>query len=166
MTEAEFTQAASDLRQRTLTVGYGYGMNADEVEDMAQDAMVKLWMVREQITDRQHAEGLLVSIAKHQSIDRLRRRHTVAIDCHMPVIDEKHPLPDTEIENAENEQWIERRLKELPPTEYEVLRLRQVERKSSEEIAMIVGIKLTSVATLLSRARKKMLKEIQKRNNR
>jgi len=44
-----------------------------------------------------------------------------------------------------------------------VLYLRQVEKKSSEEIAQIVGITPESVSVLLSRARKQMLQEIRKR---
>lgn len=51
----------------------------------------------------------------------------------------------------------------LPSKEYQILKLRQVEQKTNEEIAKLLGIEKTSVATLLSRARIKILKEFQKR---
>ena len=41
--------------------------------------------------------------------------------------------------------------------------MRQVERKSHEEIARIVGVEKTSVSTILARARAKMLNEFKKR---
>ena len=71
--------------------------------------------------------------------------------------------PDVEVENSENELWLQKRLKTLPSNQYQVLYLRQVEKKSFEEIAQIVGITTESVSVLLSRARKQMLQEIRKR---
>lgn len=65
--------------------------------------------------------------------------------------------------NSENELWLQKRLKALPSNQYQVLYLRQVEKKNSEEIAQIVGITPESVSVLLSRARKQMLQEIRKR---
>ena len=51
----------------------------------------------------------------------------------------------------------------LPSTQYQVLHLRQVEKKSMEEIAGIIGITPASAATILSRARQRMLTEIRRR---
>ena len=45
----------------------------------------------------------------------------------------------------------------LPSTEYQVLHLRQVERKTDQQIAAILGIGNASVPTLLSRARRKLM---------
>ena len=63
----------------------------------------------------------------------------------------------------ENEEWLRRKLDRLPSSEYQVLHLRQVERKTNREIAAILGIEVTSVATLLSRARQKLMEDIRKR---
>lgn len=103
-------------------------------------------------------------ITKHLCIDFFRKRKMISIDA-QPF--DKSPsyyaLPDVEVENSENEQWLQKRLKALPSNQYQVLYLRQVEKKSSEEIAQIVGITTESVSVLLSRARKQMLQEIKKR---
>lgn len=53
----------------------------------------------------------------------------------------------------------------LPPKEYQILRMRQVEQLSNGEIAKLLGIEKTSVATLLSRARIKLFNEIKRRIN-
>jgi V/A-type H+-transporting ATPase subunit I len=79
------------------------------------------------------------------------------------TITKEGTLPDVEVENSENELWLQKRLKALPSNQYQVLYLRQVEKKSFEEIAQIVGITPESVSVLLSRARKQMLQEIRKR---
>ena len=153
------------MRQRAVGTCHSLGLDAEEAEDIAQDAMLKLWTVRASVSGIRHAEGLLVSIAKHLCIDFLRKRRTVPIDGLKAVIDESRQSPQADMEDEENERWVEQKLKTLPATEYTVLHLRQVEHKSREEIASIVGIAPSSVGTLLSRARKKMLEEI-KRSNR
>ena len=59
--------------------------------------------------------------------------------------------------------WLRQRLAKLPTTEYEILRLRQVEKRTYAEIAATLGITQTSVSTLLARARAKILAEIRER---
>jgi DNA-directed RNA polymerase specialized sigma24 family protein len=48
--------------------------------------------------------------------------------------------------------------------EYQVIYLRQTEQKSNAEISALLGIGINSVTTLLSRARKKLLQEIIKKD--
>lgn len=43
MTENEFIHIVPQLRQITLQISQGYGVGCDEAEDIAQDAMLKLW---------------------------------------------------------------------------------------------------------------------------
>ena len=70
------------------------------------------------------------------------------------------------IEAEETDAWLQRRLQALPPMQHQVLRLRQIELKDNAEIAAILGIKPASVATLLSKARRQLLADIRKRNQR
>ena len=60
----------------------------------------------------------------------------------------------------EDEDWLLRKLASLPTRQYMVLRLRQVERKSAEEIAAIMGITEGAVRVVLSRARARMMEVI------
>lgn len=99
-------------------------------------------------------------MARRLSIDHLRRRRTVALDTVTTALPQGEQ-PDTTLENKELEAWLEAQMQQLPTTEHTILRLRQVERKSTEEIAAIVGISPASVAPLLSRARRKLLAKIQ-----
>jgi RNA polymerase sigma-70 factor (ECF subfamily) len=47
-----------------------------------------------------------------------------------------------------------------------VLRMRQLEHRELSEIADILGIRQTSVSTLLSRARHELLNKLKRRNQR
>lgn len=151
------------MRRRALNTAYGYGLDDAAADDIAQDTLLKMWAMRGEIDPGRSVEALAVSIARHLCIDAMRRRHTVPI-AGRQMIDDRHEQPDTALENDENRRWLERRLAALPASEHAVLKLRQVERKSDAEIAAILGISISSVPTLLSRARHKLLDEIRRRN--
>ncbi len=163
MEQNEFEHIATNLRRRLMSTATGCGLNAEEAEDVAQDTMLKLWTIREKLQSGNKTEAFAVTVAKHLAIDKLRRRHTVGIDGRDKAAS-KNEMPDTMMECAENEHWLNEKAKQLPSAEYAVLHLRQVEQKSTEEIAAIVGIKTSSVPTLLARARKKLMEELKKRN--
>jgi RNA polymerase sigma-70 factor (ECF subfamily) len=72
--------------------------------------------------------------------------------------------PQELLETKENEEWLTRKLEQLPTTQRTLLYMRQVERRSHEEIASLLGIEITSVSTLLARARRSLLEDIKRRN--
>ena len=162
MVQQEFENIAADLRQRIIAVARGYRLDADSAEDVAQDAMLKLWTIREKLDSTKTATALAVTIARHLSVDALRKARTVRLDKAAPV-ESRFRQPDAMLENTENEQWLDVQFEHLPTKEYAVLHLRQVEHKSTEEIAAIVGISPASVPTLLARARRKLLDGMRRR---
>lgn len=145
-----------------MAAAESFGLTPDEAEDVAQDAMLKLWCLHSSLNDSTHAAALATSVTRHLCVDATRRRRTVPMDSR-PVIDDRHATPDNALEAADNERWLEKRLSQLPSNEHAVLHLRQVERKSEAEIAAILGISAASVPTLLSRARRKLLADIMRR---
>ena len=70
------------------------------------------------------------------------------------------PSPLDIIVQREDEQWLQERIRDLPPTLHAVLHMRQVEHCDNAKIAGILGIKESSVSTLLARARRQLLEEI------
>lgn len=162
MTDNEFTDIATELRELALKKGRGYPLATNDADDIAQETMLRLWALRRKVNSLRHARGLAVCIAAHLAIDRLRRRRTVSDDF---IVNEQPSSndPETDLELKVNDEWLEKELSRLPSTEYQVLHLRQVEGKTNEEIASIIGITPQSVATLLSRARRKLMEKIKRR---
>ena len=164
MVQQEFENIAVDLRHRVIAVAGGYGLDADSVEDVAQDTMLKLWNIRERVENGKSAMALAVTIARHLAIDMLRGRRTVDID-KVVVADSRFNEPDSLLESSDDARWITEQFDHLPTKEYAVLQLRQVEHRSAREIAAIVGVSEKSVPTMLARARRKLLEEMKRRES-
>lgn len=138
-------------------------MDETEAEDVAQDTMLKLWTMREELDKYRSVEALAVKMARHMCISIIRRSHTVPID-NVHMREDSSPLPDEQLESNDSEAWLDEIIAGLPAAEYRILHLRQVEHMSNGKIADILGIETTSVATILSRARHRLLDAIRQRN--
>lgn len=162
MDDKEFEKIAEKVRSRVISAARGYHLDSETEADIAQDTMLKLWIMRGQLNGEKSVNSMGVTIARHLCIDYLRRRRTVGIE-ETRISDSRNARPDAELESKENERWLSERLNKLPSTEYAVLHLRQVEHKSAAEIASVIGITPASVATLLARARRRLLNDIRER---
>lgn len=160
MTEQEFVDIVPQLRALALQKALSYPSASDWADDVAQDSLIKMWALRESVSSRQHALGLVATMARHLTIDRLRKEHTVGLEQARNIAATERA--SERVEEESYGKWLDKALTKLPPTEYQVLHLRQVEKLSAEEIAAIVGISPRSVGTLLSRARKRLLEQIKK----
>lgn len=162
METKEFEQIAPELRRRSLAAARSIGLDADQAEDVAQDVLLRLWTLRVEIAVGR-APAFASVAARNAAVDVQRRRHTVPMP-DRPMLDDRHTQPDAVLETADDERWLESRMRALPSTEYQVLHLRQVERRTDQEIAAILGISAASVSTLLSRARRKLLEAVRRRS--
>ena len=145
MTTEEFQQQAEKLRQQLVSIAHKYLGNTDEAEDIAQDAMVKLWLMREQLT--LPIAGMASIVTRNLCIDALRKKHQT-IDIAQ--------LPD-EADFSDDGEQIEQLLKvidSLPSTQRTILRMRHLQGMEMREIALVLGSTEVAVRKTLSRARK------------
>lgn len=165
MEQGEFQDIARNVRERAFKTALACSLCRDEAEDVAQDVMLKLWAMLDRIDSAASIGSLSACMAHNLAIDSHRRRRTVTIEGRPQMVDEKHSTPDRELELDDNLRLLVAEMGKLPPKEYQILKLRQDEQKTNEEIALLLGMEKSSVATLLSRARKKLFDEIKKKMN-
>jgi RNA polymerase sigma-70 factor (ECF subfamily) len=108
-------------------------------------------------------EALAALMARHLLINHQRRRRPEMLE--EAKIVSVTTSPHEQLEMKEDDVWLTKRLEQLPTTQRTLLHMRQVERRTHEEIAQLLGIETTSVSTLLARARRTLLEEIKRRNN-
>jgi DNA-directed RNA polymerase specialized sigma24 family protein len=108
MNQKEFEAIVMSARQTALNVCHSYGMDEDQSEDIAQDTMLKLWTIHQELPVGKPVEGLAAVVSRHLVIDLLRQqRKTVPIDTQQLIAD-THILPDARAEIADNEDSRQR----------------------------------------------------------
>ena len=163
MTQEDFKNMANEMRTKAVSVAEKFGLSQYDADDIAQDVMLRLWSLHEQFTNAAHLKASATITAQHVCIDRWRTTHQhKEIDKSIPIADED-TLYDR-LEYTELEQWLEEQIDHLPSTSATVLRMRQLEHREIGEIAVILGIRPSSVSTLLSRARNELLNKLKRRN--
>ena len=163
MDKSAFEQQARSWRQKALQVSMSYGAGSAEAEDIAQDVMLRLWQMHDELERYESPEALVALMARHLLRNHQRRRKPEQLDEAMVI--SMGSSPHELLELKEDDAWLEKRLAQLPTTQRTLLYLRQVEQRSHEEIARLLGIEVTSVSTLLARARRLLLEEIRRRNH-
>ena len=159
-----FEQQASRLRAIALEASAKAGADADIAQDIAQETMIRLWQMRD-APRLSNPDGYAVMIARHLTLNHLRRKPPLPIDERLKA-GPTAPSPLDLMVQREEEQWLRQRIRDLPPTQHAVLHLRQVEHRSNSQIATLLGVKETSVSTLLARARRQLLEEIRQQRER
>ena len=162
MERSAFEQMARTWREKALNVSRHYGAGKDEAEDIAQDVMLRLWQMHDELEQYRSVEAIVSLMARHLLRNHQRRKTSEALDEAMIV--SLTTSPQEILEMKEDDKWLSAKLQQLPTTQRTLLYMRQVERKSHEEIATLLGIETTSVSTQLARARRTLLEEIKRRN--
>ena len=162
MTEATFKHIAAPLRETARTTALAFGVNESQAEDLAQDVMLKLWMMREDLDRYRSLDSLVIVMTRHLATDNRRRKQPTSLNVEAYQISNSFS-PHEQLEEIENDKWLTQHLKTLPSRQHSVLMMRQVEHRTYQEIANLLGIAETSARSLIARARKSLFEEYKKR---
>ena len=158
MKKEDFEHSAQSWRRLAEQTAYALRLTADDAEDVAQDVMIRLWTMREEL-DLLTVPRLIVVMARRFSLNLLRHSHEQeSLD--VSEQSEGSLTPLQLMQEGEMMSWLEKRMQALPRTERLVLHMRQVEQRSLDEMATLLGLRQHTVETLLSNARRKLLEEI------
>jgi RNA polymerase sigma factor (sigma-70 family) len=164
MTRQEFEHIAAQLRQKVLNVSTRFFASRQDAEDAAQEAMVQLWRYCEQIDASRNIDALAVRVAKNCCVSMYRRqRHTADIDQQSIKTPTAEPSPQQQLEAQDTQRMLNEALSLLKPRERQLFDMRAVMGLSNDEISSQTGIPKTSIAPMVSEARKKVMAELLKR---
>ena len=151
--------AAATLAQRLLprVLGQAYRMLQDraEAEDVAQDAMIRLWKIApEWQQDRAKVSTWLYRVVANLCTDRLRARKG-----HVPLDNAPDPADPTasaaeHLQDVARHKALSHALAELPERQSQAVALRHLEGCSNPEIAEIMEISVEAVESLISRGKR------------
>ncbi len=151
--------AAKALTQRFGPLCYGVAFrmlgNQAEAEDIAQDAMMKLWkMAPDWESGRAKISTWLYRITSNLCIDHLRRRSFAPGDEVPDVADESVLSAESSLQNKARSDALQTALMQLPERQRQAIVLRHIEGLSNPEIAQIMETSIEAVESLSGRAKR------------
>lgn len=139
-----------------------------EAEDTVQDAFLKLWNMREKLTEYNSVEALAVTMTKNLCLDKLRsyrHRKQDANELETMHLSTESPDPARNTELSESSASIQRLIQTLPDQQRLIMHLRDIEQYSYDEIEELTGLARNNIRVNLSRARKSVRQQYLKKQN-
>lgn len=151
-------EAAKVLSARLLprVLAQATRMLADqaEAEDVAQDAMMRLWKIApDWRQDEAQVSTWLFRVVANLCTDRLRKRRGVSLDQIAEPVDPQLSAPARMQENARM-RALSAALADLPERQAQAVALRHLEGLSNPQIAQIMDISIRSVESLTARGKR------------
>jgi len=140
--------------------------NEGEASEIAQEAFLRAYQNLEKYDDARPFDLWVMTIARNLCLDILRRRQKVRMD---DVEDHAYALGTGEANAEDNaiakqeRQSLEDAMNTLSVDDREVLALYYVQKRTTKEIAEIVGVAPGTIMARLFRAREKLRQRMQPR---
>lgn len=164
MTLQEFERLSERIRQKMLMLAGRFGnatRQSVEPEDIVQEAFVALWRLSESGYPIRDAEALAVKIVKNTCVAHYRKRRIDA----QPLSDADYGggMSASALTDDEDMAKIETQiLGGLTSSQRMLLKMRNDDGLSLDEISAVTGKPKASVKTTISVARKQMLEQLKR----
>ncbi len=142
------------LTPRVLRLASRMLGDAAEAEDVAQEAMLRLWRIAADWRQRKaQVATWLYRVASNLCTDRLRQRRPVDLDAVPEVEDGRASAVEGMIE-ADRARALQAALDLLPERQRQAVILRHLEGLSNPEIAAVMDIGVEAVESLTARGKR------------
>jgi RNA polymerase sigma-70 factor, ECF subfamily len=164
MTRDKFNEYV--LQQSRKLYGFAYRIlhNQEEAEDAVQEIFIKLWKMGEKLDGYASINALATTMIKNHCIDQLRKGKKFYYDSSnmtdFSVLTSPSPLE--QMENRESDEIILKIIEDLPENFRTIIRLREIDGFSYEEIAEKTKQNINTLRVTISRARKLIRDEFNK----
>ena len=156
----------SRYRQRVLALAFRITKNREDAEDIAQESFCKAYLHLNRFEERAQFSSWLTRIAMNEAFMLLRRRRGALEvlpespdDGETPVSEvfvDQRPSPEESCWHRERSNLLTKAINQLSPKTRTTILLRNVEERSLEETAEILGTSLGVVKSRLFQGRRKL----------
>ena len=147
---------ALTLRLTPRVLGYAARLLSDraEAEDVAQEAMLRLWRVAPEWRQGEaKVTTWLYRVVSNLCTDRLRKARGVALDT-VPEPEDDAPGAEAGLQETARAEALQQALDALPERQKQAVVLRHIEGLSNPEIAAVMDIGVEAVESLTARGKR------------
>ena len=164
MTRAEFDQLVQMQGRKLYGFAFRILRNQEEAEDVVQEIFIKLWRMGEKLDGYNSIDALATAMTKNYCIDLIRKQKLDYKGDFNPTDYQNltSPSPQEQLENKESGEILNAIIENLPDAYKIVIKLRDIEGVSYEEIGEKTDQNINTLRVTLSRARKLIRDEYKK----
>lgn len=143
------------LKHKLFRLALRVTQNREEAEDVVEDVLVKAWESRATWAKLQSLEAYCTAMCRNMALDRvaLHERRNASIEAaHLQTPDPVRS-PHECLEQEERLEVVRKIIRQLPEKQRTVVHLRDVEGKTTAEVATLLDTTEANVKVLLHRAR-------------
>jgi RNA polymerase sigma-70 factor, ECF subfamily len=160
-------------RQRVLAVAQRITKSREDAEDVAQESFHKAFLHLDTFQEKSQFYTWLTRIAMNEAFMLLRRRRAVFEVSPVSADDEAQPSSESFVDRGpgpeetcwqrERTQLLTNAINRLVPTIRTTILLCDVEERSAQETAKILGASLSAIKSRISRGRRKLRRTLHTR---
>jgi RNA polymerase sigma factor (sigma-70 family) len=167
MTRADFDNLVHDISRKLYGLAFRILRDQEASEDAVQEIFVKLWRMNTRLDEYERVDALAATMIKNYCIDQLRKQKYLepGDNAAFALYHDSEPSPQEKLEISETSAIIQRIIDDLPEMYRIIVKLRDIEELSYEEIAEKTGQNINTLRVNLSRARKVVRDEYKKYYN-
>lgn len=136
-----------------------------EAEDAVQEIFIKLWNLGKKLDEYKNVNALAITMTKNHCIDQIRKKKITNDNNSDDYPQTVNSSPYDLLENRESGEILDTIIAGLPEIYREVIKLKEIEDLSYEEIAARTNQNINTLRVNLSRARKIIRDEFNKYQN-
>lgn len=167
-----FERLVEAFQKRVYNTCLNFVFDAQDAEDLTQEVFVEVYRSIGGFQERSSLGTWVYRISVTKSLELLRSRkrkkragvllsifglQQAGWDAKAPATDH----PGIALENRERGQRLHAALQELPENQRIAFTLHKLESQSYEEVAQVMGVSLSSVESLIFRARRNLQKSLE-----
>ena len=162
MSVETFKQHILPLKDKLFRFALHLLQDVQEAEDAVADVMAGVWGRRAEWPQWNSIPAYCMTATRNNCLDRLRRRRIVTVQADAAAqLKTPDGDPYEKMANKETIARIRQCMEALPPNQQQVVRLREMEGFSYNEIAQVLDMTLEQVKVNLHRGRNAIRKNIQ-----
>jgi len=163
-----FEKLVNLYHKQVINVCYRFTPNNEDAEDTAQEVFIEVYNSVKNFRGDSKLSTWLYRIAVTKSLDLLRKRNAKKSFAFFNFVqrDNLDFLPDcstpqSELEDNERRKILNKALNSLPDKQQIAITLNKLEFMTNKEIAQVMKLPVTSVDTLIHRAKKSLKEKLQ-----
>jgi RNA polymerase sigma-70 factor, ECF subfamily len=156
MTRADFNDLVKQLSRKLFGYAFRILRNQEEAEDAVQEIFIRLWKMEDKLADYASIDAMAITMTKNLCIDIIRKKkHFNFSDTsagELKLSDNASPFEL--LQNKQSDEILNHIIGNLPEIYRSVIRMKEIEGLSYEEIAENTKQNINTLRVTLSRARK------------